>query len=118
MDHNKSSKPQVFLLRFSLLHLFSAKVGFNCTINVLTYNVWGISRKFHRKERITALSSKLKKKLLNNAYDIVLLQELWGRDDHEKIYSNLPSGYNMTTFLQLNEGALSFYYTYCGTVWM
>ena len=58
--------------------------------------------KQYRHERIAALSKHLRDKLLNNAYDIVLLQELWRKDDHQTVYSNLPSGYYMTTFSQLN----------------
>ena len=73
-------------------------------LNVVTYNAWGMVTTSHKDDRITALSHQIRSGTIGvdkDAFDIILLQEVWRKEDHDEIRANLPSGYHMTGFYQL-----------------
>ena len=78
----------------------------NIRLNVVTYNIWGMILTSYKDDRITALSHQIRSGTIGkdkDAFDILLLQELWRKEDHDEIRANLPSGYHMTGFYQLSD---------------
>ena len=75
-------------------------------LNVITYNVWAlpvIGTKV--TERIAALAGQIKMGRIGKdklRFDILLIQELWTKEEHDKIRANLPTNYHMTGYFQLN----------------
>jgi len=64
-------------------------------LNLLSLSVWGSPASFgvlDKEQRMEAIGQYLS----NNSYDVVLLQELWMRPDHQTIKSHLPDGYQMS----------------------
>jgi len=64
-------------------------------LNLLSLSVWGSPASFgvlDKEERMKAIGEYLS----NASYDVVILQELWMRPDHETIRSLLPPGLTMS----------------------
>lgn len=77
-------------------------------LKVMSYNTWGIPHTFgsqDKEERMAGLGSLLSR----SDYDLVLLEELWMRPDHETIKSQLGPGLHMTEYDDLNNCQ--------GTIW-
>ena len=57
-----------------------------------------------KEQRLANFSNEVKAgRIGNNRFDIMFLQELWLKPDHDIISSNLPDGYHMTSFQELND---------------
>jgi len=69
-------------------------------LKVMTLNTWGMPAKlgaWDKEERMAAIG----RYLARGEYDVILLEELWMRPDHETIRSLLPSSYTMTNYSDL-----------------
>ena len=74
----------------------------------MTYNTWGIPHTFGSKDKEERME-KIGHLLGRGDYDLVLLEELWMRPDHETIKSSLGPEFYMTEYDDLNKCQ--------GTIW-
>jgi len=77
-------------------------------LRVMSYNTWGIPHTFgsrDKEERMDKIGSLLSK----GHYDLILLEELWMRPDHETIKSQLGPEFYMTEYDDFNKCQ--------GTIW-
>merc|ERR1712088_163182 len=77
-------------------------------LRVMTYNTWGIPHTFGSKDKEERME-KIGHLLSRGDYDLVLLEELWMRPDHETIKSSLGPELYMTESDDLNKCQ--------GTIW-
>merc|ERR1711953_1637364 len=77
-------------------------------LRVMTYNTWGIPHTFGSKDKEERME-KIGHLLGRGDYDLVLLEELWMRPDHETIKAALGPGLHMTEYDDLNKCQ--------GTIW-
>ena len=77
-------------------------------LRVMTYNTWGIPHTFGSKDKEERME-KIGHLLGRGDYDLVLLEELWMRPDHETIKASLGPGLHMTEYDDLNKCQ--------GTIW-
>merc|ERR1711874_404564 len=77
-------------------------------LRVMTYNTWGIPHTFGSKDKEERME-KIGHLLSRGDYDLVLLEELWMRPDHETIKSSLGPELYMTEYDDLNKCQ--------GTIW-
>ena len=77
-------------------------------LKVMTYNTWGIPHTFGSKDKEERME-KIGHLLGRGDYDLVLLEELWMRPDHETIKSSLGPEFYMTEYDDLNKCQ--------GTIW-
>merc|ERR1712088_434476 len=71
-------------------------------LRVMTFNTWGIPHTFGSKDKEERME-KIGHLLSRGDYDLVLLEELWMRPDHETIKSSLGPELYMTEYDDLNK---------------
>ena len=89
--YDMRSEHSIFFGIFLLATLPSLIQG--ATFRVLNINMWGLPTSPNNQERFTALAEIL----TDSTYDVVLLQEVWLRDEYDIIKDALPyvSPFNM-----------------------
>ena len=72
------------------------------SLKLMALNTWGMPATFGAQDK-TARMQAIGELIQKQEYDIYLLEELWMRPDHAHIKSLLPSGYQMTEVMDLNN---------------
>ena len=70
-------------------------------LRVMSYNTWGIPHTFGSQDKEERME-KIGQLLAEGDYDIVLLEELWMRPDHQTIKGKLGPELYMTEYDDLN----------------
>ena len=72
------------------------------SVRVMSYNTWGMPATFgaqDKEERMVRIGEMLSR----GEYDIIMLEELWLRDDHNTIQKSIGGQYSMTSYDDFND---------------